>query len=272
MKIFISWSGERSKAIALFLKKWIHDVIQAVDPWMSELDVHAGERWGQAIDNALNETRFAIICLTKKNLNEPWILFEAGASAKAVEDSAEKPYVCPYLIDLKQAEIPSGPLTSFQSKEATMKGTWGLLWSINIAGPTQLLSEEALKRQFEKWWPDLDKELKSLTAEESPETKRTADDMIEEILLLARKIDQAMNSESLSSKENYFIDRMRAGLLASTSNDLSAALNRFSYGCNNNMGIASPSTNMGIAPPSTGLWTSTPGSSGMVPSIGKKDK
>ena len=42
MRVFISWSGERSKRVALTLHTWLPDVIQAIEPWMSRRDLGAG--------------------------------------------------------------------------------------------------------------------------------------------------------------------------------------------------------------------------------------
>ena len=79
MKIFISWSGPRSKAMAEALKEWLPNVIQAVDPWVSSSDIDAGMRWTPALAEQLQQTQLGILCLTAENLNAPWLLFEAGA-------------------------------------------------------------------------------------------------------------------------------------------------------------------------------------------------
>ncbi len=86
MKVFISWSGERSKAVAQAWHDWLPNVIQAVEPWMSETDIAKGARWGMDMARELDETRVGIICLTPENLNAPWILFEAGALSKTLEE------------------------------------------------------------------------------------------------------------------------------------------------------------------------------------------
>ena len=44
MKVFISWSGTRSKALANALHKWLPMVLQYVEPWVSDSDIDAGER------------------------------------------------------------------------------------------------------------------------------------------------------------------------------------------------------------------------------------
>src|SRR5262245_10836217 len=97
MKVFLSWSGERSKSAALMLRQWLPDVIQSIEPWMSAEDIDAGARWNSELTNKLAETRFSVICLTKDNQQAPWILFEAGALSKTIE----KTYVIPYLIDME---------------------------------------------------------------------------------------------------------------------------------------------------------------------------
>ena len=87
MKVFISWSGERSKQVAEVLNDWIQCVIQAVDPWMSSKDIDRGALWFSEITDQLANTSIGIICLTKENKTKPWILFEAGALAKGLSSS-----------------------------------------------------------------------------------------------------------------------------------------------------------------------------------------
>jgi hypothetical protein len=67
MKIFLSWHGKRSRAIAEALNDWLRRVIQAVKPFYSP-EIEKGAKWSSELDSALEGTRFGIICLTPDNL------------------------------------------------------------------------------------------------------------------------------------------------------------------------------------------------------------
>ena len=64
MKVFISWSGERSKQVAVAIREWLPMILQYVEPWMSEADISAGDRWSVELSKQLEESGFGIICLT----------------------------------------------------------------------------------------------------------------------------------------------------------------------------------------------------------------
>lgn len=54
MKVFISWSGTRSKLVAVALHEWLRPILQSVEVWMSEVDIGAGDRWGQEVVRELS--------------------------------------------------------------------------------------------------------------------------------------------------------------------------------------------------------------------------
>src|SRR5262245_27921646 len=129
MKVFISWSGDRSKRAAEALRDWLPNVIQNTQPWMSGEDLDAGTRWGKEIDEELESANFGILCITPENAGSPWINYEAGALAKSVTVGR----VVPYLIGMTRiAELPSGPLSRFQAKLAASE-TSDVVTAINKA-------------------------------------------------------------------------------------------------------------------------------------------
>ena len=209
MKVFIIWSGEKSKAVAFKLHQLISDMIQAVKPFLSLEDLDAGARWNEEIAKELSETKFGIICLTKSNTEAPYVLFEAGAVAKTVDDNT---HVCPYLIDMESSDIPKGPLTQFQWKKANEEQTLELLKTINKALGDDALPESSLKRTFDKFWTDLNDVLESLPDEATanPE-KRPKEEMIEEILDEVRSMSRRITSYEVSPS-GLMIPTRRTGL------------------------------------------------------------
>ena len=185
MKVFISWSGHRSNKVARTLSDWLPSVIQAVKPWMSE-QIAKGARWSPEVARELQETRFGIVCLTPENLTAPWILFETGALSKTIEST----YVCPYLLGLKPTDI-QGPLAQFQAAKAEPTDTLDLVKSINAAQGETALPAKSVESAFDKWWPELEKELQEIS-KQSPTTpdrkKRTEMDVLEEVLDIVRQL------------------------------------------------------------------------------------
>src|SRR5687768_10203753 len=124
MKVFLSWSGTRSREVAEALRQWLPDVLHAVTPWMSNSDIEKGRDFSRVLRSELAESNFGVLCLTKDNCHSPWMLFEAGALAKVLEASL----VCPYLIDMELGDLPR-PLRLFQAANANKPGTYDLVRS-----------------------------------------------------------------------------------------------------------------------------------------------
>ena len=182
MNIFISWSGERSKNIAIALREWLPNVIQAIQPWMSDSDIDKGARWSSDIASKLEESVMGIICLTPENLEAPWILFEAGAISRTVG----KTFVCPFLFQVEQSDI-SGPLVQFQFTKAIEDETKKLLLTINKALEGNGLPEQNLNNAFQKWWPDLEIKLQNIPDIQVKRKERSSKEILGEILDLVRE-------------------------------------------------------------------------------------
>ncbi len=128
------------------------------------------------------------MCLTPENLTAPWILFETGALSKTIEST----YVCPYLLELKPTDI-QGPLAQFQAAKADPTDTLDLVKSINAAQGETALPAKSIEAGFNKWWPELDKELREISKQSaslSDRKKRTEMDVLEEILDIVRQLSR----------------------------------------------------------------------------------
>src|SRR6056297_833270 len=149
--VFISWSGTQSKKIAEELRSWIPSVLQFAKPYFTPNDIEKGAKWGSEISQKLSESNVGVICLTKENFNNPWILFEAGALSKDLERSK----VCSILFGMENPDL-TGPLTTFQTTEFTKGDFQKLMKTINAAGEDQALNSETFSRVFDMWWPQLE--------------------------------------------------------------------------------------------------------------------
>lgn len=179
MRVFISWSGERSRAIAEVLRDWLPQVIQAVRPYFSPDDITKGTRWDGEIARALKESKLGIICLTSDNLNAPWIMFEAGAISKSMENSK----VCPLLFGVGRSEVV-GPLLSFQAATFDAKEMRRVLNMVNIELEEEALSKDVLDSSFEIWWPRLERQISSELEKTNVASvdRRTDREILEEVL------------------------------------------------------------------------------------------
>jgi hypothetical protein len=193
VKVFISWSGQRSLYVAKALHEWLPETVQYVEPWMSHEDIQAGARWSPEISDQLSQTKFGIICLTPENQHKPWLVFEAGALAKSVDDA----YVVPYLIDMDKSQV-EGPLAQFQAVSLDEKGTLGLVQSINrVPDKDAALQKERLERVFNRGWPELKRVFEKLPDADAPIQKpRETDEILREVLELVRDISRTVKRSS----------------------------------------------------------------------------
>lgn len=219
MKVFLSWSGDRSKAVAELLNSWLCCVIQAARPWISTRDIDRGALWFSEINEQLQDTSVGIICLTQENKNKPWILFEAGALTKGLSTSR----VCTFLIDLESQDVEN-PLAQFNHTLPTKDSMHNLVRTLNGALGSNGLTSGVLDRVFETYWPQFDKEFNDIltTTEQSPKAKpRKQDDLLGEILLNTRAMNSRINQlEMIINRESEVLPSLRQKMKLEISNML----------------------------------------------------
>ena len=189
MRVFLSWSGEASHALASILHEWLPTVLQFVDPWMSSEDIAKGTRWDSEIGKTLEETSYCIVCVTPGVQREPWVNFEAGAVAKIVSQS----YVSPLLLGVSVEELGGLPLSMFQCARFNQADVLRLLRSINSAAKSPL-SPKRLKTSLDYSWASLRERVEGIdlsgiedrgtVAQEYEVESEVLDDHAEQILVL----------------------------------------------------------------------------------------
>jgi hypothetical protein len=201
VKVFLSWSGEKSREVAAALRDWLPAVIQEIEPFMSAEDIEAGARWQQRISDELEGTSFGILCITRENQSAPWLNFEAGAVAKQVDTSR----VVPLAVDLTTADVRP-PLGLFQAKELTQSGLLSILESINARCERPV---DKLGDACDVWWPKLQPRLEAAVGAADPAPVRSERELLEEILETVRSV--LMRSPSgLSSRSPEFLEALAA--------------------------------------------------------------
>ena len=216
MKVFISWSGQKSKAVANLLKKWVKYVLQTSSPWVSTHDIEQGRVAMTQLFDTLNEAKIGIICLTPRNHEKPWILFEAGAISSKFDESR----VLTLLLDGLDVSNLEPPLGLFQATYPTEEGMRSLLWRINLLLAVSL-DREVFEDVFRTYWPQFEKEYTEIIAnvsEDGPVIKREEGEKLDEILKSVRSFDKRVrhleegNLNSLSKHGSRKMS-LRANLL-----------------------------------------------------------
>lgn len=199
MNVFISWSQERSNAVAQALYDWIPTIIQSVKPWMSDHDIAKGTRGLPAIAKELEAANFGIICLTPENLTAPWLLFEAGALSKRQDDAR----LWTLLYDLEHTDV-TGPLAQFQHTKTEKEDVWRLLQAINTAQNAPLITDEQLRKAFDRGWQELDDKLNAIPAQNERLPERSQQDMVVEILEVVRGLARSNSDRSGNDNVSRF--------------------------------------------------------------------
>lgn len=204
MKVFISWSGSRSKAVAVALRDWLPLVLQYVKPWVSDKDIGAGDRWAQSIAGELEAANFGIICITPENLQSEWILFEAGALSKSMLDAK----VIPLLFKLELSDL-SGPLSQFQAQKIEESGLMEVVKAINKVADGQT-NESIINQLVPQLWPSFQAKLDAIPdTQPTDKHMRPQHEILEELVTGVRGLNTRMREFEPELMERDRLSRRR---------------------------------------------------------------
>lgn len=215
MDLFLSWSGERSKKLALIFNEWVLNVLPTLDIYISLKQIKPGERWIDNIGRGLQNNYTGIFFLVRENISSPWINFEAGAISKNVENSR----VIPLLHNLTPEEI-SSPLTQFQAMSIDKESIYNVIETINDSiNDSRRINNEQLRKIFEKWYPDFQTKYNKFNDENPDPTSAVSDansgildenGQIEEILKIVRRLSlsQTSNFEDKFNKYKLYDSKL----------------------------------------------------------------
>lgn len=206
MKIFFSWSGNKSHEIAKILSEWIPCVVQAAEKWISSKDIDRGAMWFGEIAEQLKDSNFGIVVLTKENQNKPWLMFESGALYKGLLESR----ICTFLVDLSVRDIDTeSPIRQVNHTVIEKESIFSLIKTINKCVENGSIPEENLKRLFDAMWPTLEEQINIILESEpvsSGNERKDTDvlnDILENILVVNKKTDLIMRERRFFPKSAY---------------------------------------------------------------------
>lgn len=203
MKVFISWSGNHARQVAVLLKKHLEHVNQRVAVFVSSESIEAGSVWFDVIMGELEETGYGIVCVTKSNLTKPWLLFEAGAMAAKFKQEG----VVPLLVDASNADLSDSPLKNFNSVDLEKEKILGIHQLINTRMAKDKngnLSDARLVEYFENNWPAFKAGIDAIKIPKDqsepaslPTENSSSDETLDEILGLVREIARSTRSRPI---------------------------------------------------------------------------
>lgn len=221
VKVFISWSGDLAKGVAVALRAWLPLMFDRVTSWASDTDIAAGQRGLAQIESELKNTRFGVVVVTAENQHAPWLNFEAGALSKTVPGELDQ-RVVPLLVDLAGPAQLTGPLSQFQAKLANKAGVKEVIRSLaTVAG----IAENVADERFGVYWPKLEERIQAAKAAAAAEhgdndgeqSERPEGEVLDEILLHVRALRADSDGRAVSrgrhaSRQSYrrFVERLGA--------------------------------------------------------------
>lgn len=192
MKVFVSWSKDASRAVAIEFAKWLPDVIQEADVYIST-ETTKGDAWFETIHKNLADSTVGVLFITPMNKDEPWLNYEAGALRTL--PTAKR--LCSVFVGMKTADY-QGPMKGFQMTHFSDQDDMLKMVETINDGADRPLGKERLEKQFNLRWPALEEATKGAVKTASTEAvpprepagPRTVEDKIDEILDLLRDRNQ----------------------------------------------------------------------------------
>ena len=227
MKLFISWSGDKSKEVSELLHSWLQDVIQSLQPWVSSEDIETGTVWFNKICEEIREVCNSIIVVTQENKEKPWIMFEAGALCKG--DDTNRVNIL--LVDVEPKDIRQ-PLASFNMVNANEDGLrklmHGLNKRVNEENPNGegMITDAKLDHLFDKWYPDFEEKFEEIVkkyptpakGKRKTEIEQTQEEILSSIRGIEKTLLDTKNQIILNTTSKVVSDVIMAAISNSSLN------------------------------------------------------
>ena len=169
--------------------------------------------WRKVLAEACQEADFGIVCLTRDNIYNPWIHFEAGAIFR----DFDKPRVIPVVLGQEKVQQPFSDL---QVCQADRDGIFRVLERMAEATPDKLAR---CRKLHERFWEDLERSFERAMEEivKNPPPPPPQKEILQEVLGHVRELSKRLDMDT-SDLSNKAIQ----GLLESVEKDTAQLLSR----------------------------------------------
>ncbi|WP_072802413.1 toll/interleukin-1 receptor domain-containing protein [Rhodococcoides yunnanense] len=190
--IFISWSGDRAKAVATVLEEWLPLLFDDIKPWTSSGAIDPGNKWLYEINGHIQSSVFGIVIVTLENKEAPWLNFEAGAIGATFSGNDNYNRVAPIMVDFSSPREMPNTLSQYQSVELDRPGMLGVVKSIaTVLGK----EEQWIVARFDSQWNTQSALLEKAKTTASSSAHRTPDQKIDEILDSVRELKSSESDQ-----------------------------------------------------------------------------
>ncbi len=182
MRLFLSWSMARSRAVGLALRPRIEHIVQNVDVFVSSADIYGGQEWWAEIKSNAQSCDAAFILVTPENLDRPWLNFEAGAFALM-----SRPAI-PIVIGGSNALLSDSPLRNLQA--VTLEDSDKMRDIFVSLDPDRATAiEHSFAREWSQLYADMMEAFEATQPEVDVPEARPSDPVMEEVLSTLRRLD-----------------------------------------------------------------------------------
>ncbi len=210
MRLFISWSGKKSKNVGEIFCDLLPQVINHIVPWFSPQSIEAGSIWDNAINEGL-QTDFGLVVLTEENKEKPWILFESGALSKGLDNTR----VFTFLVDIAPNDLLNNPLTKFNHTENNKESIFKLITTINKNLGELKLKDIMLEKTFTRIYPELESKIndvlksKKTVFSKPPSTDEKVNEVLTTVRDIARRLIEVENNINWNITDNLSYKPMK---------------------------------------------------------------
>lgn len=214
MKIFISWSGQRERAVAEALRDALVNLCAVeVEIFVSSRSISKGANGVAVIEAELDASAFGVVLVSKDNQKAPWLNYEGGWLASTLERPVAT--VC---LDLPPSDI-TGPLaprqaTRFDDAEDMARLLREIVQAVNPA-----MNDQTFATLLAAAWPAIESSWMPASGQVDDAPSRDERDMLAELVDRVRRIEELGLSTQVDLQERFEVNARTAAASAAWERD-----------------------------------------------------